>query len=117
MNITTEPEGIAAAVLIRAVEPMEGIEEMKRNRGNKETHRVASGPGNLTRAMRIDRSLNGEDVVKSGSLFLERGRWRGKIGITTRVGVTSGTSLKWRYFIKDSPFVSKGKPSRLPQNP
>ena len=117
LNITTETEGIAAAVLIRAIEPTEGVDEMKRNREVEELHRLASGPGNLTKAMRIDRSLNGEDVVNSDLLFLEGGSWVRRVRITTRVGVSAGRAFRWRYFVRGNPFVSKGRPSGQPQNP
>ena len=117
LNITTEPKGIAAAVLIRAVEPVEGVEEMTRNRGVEDIHRLGSGPGNVTKAMRIDRSLNGEDMVRSEALFLERGRRIEKIGVTTRVGVSAGSAFRWRYFVRENQFVSRGRPSRPPRNP
>jgi DNA-3-methyladenine glycosylase len=111
LNITTEPEGTAAAVLIRALEPKEGIDMMRRNRGVADVRRLASGPGNLTRALGIDRGLNGEDVVSSKVLFLERGVSVRGVGVSPRVGVSSGVSTKWRFFVKGSPFVSKGRPS------
>ena len=117
LNITTERRGTAGAVLIRAVEPSEGIEEMRRNRGVENLHRLASGPGNLTKALRIDRTLNGEDVVTSPKLFLEKGDQPLDVGISTRVGVSGGESFKWRFFAEGSPFVSKGKPSVPSQNP
>jgi DNA-3-methyladenine glycosylase len=117
LNITTEPSGTAAAVLIRAVEPSEGIERMRRNRGIENLQRLASGPGNLTKAFRIDRSFNGEDMVTSGMLFLERGERSLDVGVSTRVGVSGGKSFKWRFFVKESPFVSKGRVSAPSQNP
>ena len=117
LNVTTEPKGTAAAVLIRAVEPLEGVEDMRRNRGVEDVRRLASGPGNLTKALRIDRRRNGEDLVSSHSLFLERGRRPWEVGVSTRVGVSGGESFKWRFFAKQNPFVSKGKPSVSPQNP
>jgi DNA-3-methyladenine glycosylase len=117
LNITTETGGNPAAVLIRALEPGEGIAVMKNNRKLDEITRLASGPGNLTRSLQIDRSLNGEDVVRSRRLFLEDGPRIGKVGISSRVGITTGTSFKWRFFAEDSPFVSRGKPSRRTGNP
>ena len=117
LNITTEPKGIAAAVLIRAVEPVEGVEEMARNRGVEDIHRLGSGPGNVTKAMRIDKGLNGEDIVRSKGLFLEGSRRIDKVGVTTRVGVSAGSAFRWRYFVRENEFVSKGKPSKPPQNP
>ena len=117
LNITTEPEGIAAAVLIRALEPKEGVETMKRNRGVNDLRRLTAGPGNLTRALMVDRRLNGEDLCSSRVLFLERGGTLQDIGVSTRVGVSAGAGLRWRFFAKGSPWVSKGKPSVRAQNP
>jgi DNA-3-methyladenine glycosylase len=116
INITTEPSGTPGAVLIRALAPMEGFAQMSQNRGVKRIDKLTSGPGMLTKALGIDRSLNGEDIVTSRRLFIEAGRRPGRIGITTRVGIKEGSQYKWRYFIVGNRFVSKGHPSR-PQNP
>ena len=116
LNITTEPEGTAAAVLIRALEPITGIETMKRNRGVNDVRRLAAGPGNLTRALRIDRTLNGEDVVTSRVLFIEKGSVL-RSGATSRIGVSAGAGFRWRFYAKGSEFVSKGRPSVSSQNP
>jgi DNA-3-methyladenine glycosylase len=110
LNVTTEGKG-AAAVLIRAVRPAEGIEEMKRNRGVMELTEVASGPGKLTRALEIDLSLNGEDMATSRRLFFEAGRKIRNIGAGPRVGVSAGKSFRWRFYAEGDPFVSKGRPS------
>ena len=92
LNVTTEPEGTPAAVLIRAIQPVEGIETMRRNRGVDDLHRLASGPGNLTKALGIDGGLNGEDMVTSEMLFLEDGRGVEPVMSSTRVGVSAGRS-------------------------
>ncbi len=111
LNVTTESDGSPAAVLLRAVQPTEGIEEMAANRGTQDKGRLASGPGNLTKAFKIDRNLNGEDITKSDSLYFESGRAEGAIRMSTRVGVSHGKERKWRYFLAGSPYVSKGRPS------
>ena len=111
LNITTEGEGTAGAVLVRAIQPFEGIERMEKNRGVKEVVRLASGPGNLTRALRIDRSLNGEDMISSRRLWIETGRKIRKIGVSSRVGIGTGTSFGWRFYSRENPSVSRGKPS------
>lgn len=111
LNVTTESDGTPAAVLLRAVQPVEGIEMMVASRGLKDQTRLASGPGNLTKAFKIDRSLNGEDVTLSEGLFFEPGRAKGAVGVSTRVGVSVGKGRKWRYFLEGSPHVSRGKPS------
>jgi DNA-3-methyladenine glycosylase len=110
LNVTTEKKD-AAAVLIRAVLPMEGVERMKRNRGVTEPTEVASGPGKLTRAFEIDRSLNGEDMMTSERLFFESGQKVRRIGVSSRVGISAGKEFRWRFFAEGDPFVSKGRPS------
>jgi DNA-3-methyladenine glycosylase len=110
LNVTTEPKETPAAVLIRAIEPVEGIDVMKRNRGLDDLNRLTDGPGKLTRALRIERDLNGEDVIRSTRLFLERGTMQKGIGKSSRVGISSGKSFKWRFYVEGSEFVSRAKP-------
>ena len=116
LNVTTEPQGTPGAVLLRAIEPHEGIYVMSKNRGSVPLVRLTSGPGNLTKALGIDSGLDGEDLVTSDRLFLERGRKPRKILTSTRVGVSAGRSNRWRFFEWGNRFVSGGKPSS-PQNP
>ena len=111
LNIATERLGVPAAVLLRAIQPLEGVGVMSRNRGTDDIRRLGSGPGRLTEAMDIDRDFDGEDLVKSKRLFLVKGGAVGPIGVSTRVGVSAGRSRRWRFFVRDSPFVSKGRPS------
>ncbi|MCL4355873.1 MAG: DNA-3-methyladenine glycosylase [Thaumarchaeota archaeon] len=116
LNVTTEPWGTPGAVLLRAIEPYEGIYTMSKNRGSAPLIRLASGPGNLTKALGIDNGLAGEDLVMSDRLFLEGGRKPKTILTSTRVGVSAGWSNRWRFFEQGNRFVSGGKPSS-PQNP
>ncbi|MDG6989281.1 MAG: DNA-3-methyladenine glycosylase [Nitrososphaerota archaeon] len=115
LNVTTEPVGNAAAVLLRAIEPAKGMGLMSKNRGIADVQRLASGPGNLTKAMAIDRSLNGEDLVTSDRLFLESGRPEASILATSRVGVSAGRSNPWRFFLEGSRFVSRARPAAAPR--
>lgn len=117
LNVTTEGEGMPGAVLLRAVEPVEGIEKMKEKRGVEGVRRLASGPGNLTRALGIDGRLNGEDMVISSRLFLEQGEAAKEIGVSPRVGVSTGRAYMWRFYAKGNPFISRGKPAIATQNP
>lgn len=114
LNITTEQGGIPAAVLIRSIEPQEGLGVMMRNRGVYDVLRLASGPGNLTKAMGIDKNLNGEDIVNSRRLFLEHGRINVEVGTSTRIGVSAAWSRPWRFYMKENSFVSKGRPTSQP---
>ena len=98
LNFVTEPEGTACAVLLRAVEPVEGIDDK------------TWGPGLLCRAMEIDKQLNAVDLT-GGVLFLEHGTAPSRIGVSKRIGVDyAGRCAKrpWRFFDKDSAYVSKG---------
>ena len=117
LNVTTEA-GTPGAVLIRALEPIEGVRWMLKSRGLRFAFHVSDGPGRLTQALGIDRRLNGEDMVVSRVLFIEKGTEPKKIGTSTRVGISVGTERRWRYFVIGSRFVSRGKPSGPgPQNP
>jgi DNA-3-methyladenine glycosylase len=115
LNVTTEPRGTPAAVLLRALEPTEGIDEMEKNRGVRDASRLASGPGNLTSALRIDLGMNGEDLVTSRRLFLELGKPPDAIEASARIGVSAGKTKRWRYFASGSSAVSKRKPPPRPR--
>jgi DNA-3-methyladenine glycosylase len=104
LNLTTEREGIGA-VLIRAVEPTAGIEEMIARRGTDDVRKLASGPGRLGQAFGIDLRLNGKrlgDEVK-----VKARRAAPSITAATRVGITRATDLEWRFLETGSPFVSR----------
>jgi len=116
LNVTTELPGTAGAVLLRAIEPVEGVRWMLKNRGLGSAVHVADGPGRLTEALGINRLMNGEDMVNSKVLFIEMGTRPKRIGRSSRVGISVATDRRWRYFIEGSNFVSRGKPSG-PQNP
>lgn len=111
LNLTTEPPGSAGAVLIRAVEPMEGVDRMTKNRGGIAAEHATDGPGKLTQALEIDSALNGEDVVASDRLFVEEGKKVNGIGSSSRVGIRHGVELRWRFFVMGNSFVSKARPS------
>jgi DNA-3-methyladenine glycosylase len=110
LNVTTEPPGRPGAVLLRAIQPIEGVSEMIRNRWPRGRVHIADGPGRLTQALNIDRHFNGEDFVTSKRLFIESGRKPSRIGRSSRIGVSQGTKRRWRFFVVDSAFVSSGKP-------
>jgi len=107
LNVTTEFPGTPGAVLLRAIEPNEGVQWMLRNRGRGSAVHVSDGPGRLTEALGIDKRLNGEDMVNSKILFIEKGTQPKRIGRSGRVGITVATERRWRYFIADSKFVSR----------
>jgi DNA-3-methyladenine glycosylase len=113
LNLTTEPEGRAGAVLVRAIEPIEGLEQMLRNRNLDSDQHVTDGPGKLTQALRIDSTLNGEDLVTSGRLFVEEGSKAEETGSSSRVGIRQGVAFRWRFFVKGNRFVSKARPPTI----
>jgi DNA-3-methyladenine glycosylase len=111
LNIVTGKEGEGEGVLIRAGQPLEGIEQMKANRGKEDIKDLAGGPGKLTQALGIfDTSLSGKILNKS-SILLEKGEDVAAEDIiaSPRIGITKAAGLPWRFYIKDSPFVSKSK--------
>jgi len=107
-NVTTEPKGRPGAVLVRALEPVAGIEYMMENRGTKELRMLTSGPGRLTKALKIDKRLNGVDLTVSDELFIaDDGYVVEAVERSPRIGVSGGTRRKWRFYIKDNPYVSR----------
>ena len=111
LNVTTEEAGTPGAVLIRALEPLEGIDLMLRSRGRMKVEELANGPAKLTQSLRIDGRMNGEDLARSRRLFLEPGRRVKNPGSSPRVGISAGREYAWRFFVRGSRFVSRAKPS------
>ena len=118
LNAVAEPEGSAAAVLIRALEPTQGIEEMRERRGREEVEELCSGPGKLTEALGVGLSLNGADLAEPPfELSPRTGSWNGvEIVAGRRIGITKAAELPWRYSVKGSRFVSRPWP-RLTASP
>ena len=106
LNFVTEKNNIAGAVLIRALEPLDGIKIMKKNREIDEIKMLTNGPGKLTQAFDITRDQNGLDLT-GNTLYVLRGPKPEKIVQTTRIGINKGKELKLRFYIKGSEFVSK----------
>lgn len=108
LNVTTEPPGIGAAVLIRALEPVLGIAAMRRRRGAQVTlEALACGPGNLCRAFAIDRTCDGLDL-RTGDLRIEPDATveEGRIGVSGRVGLNVAQKWPLRFFDRQSPCTS-----------
>jgi len=110
LNTVTEPEGIPSAVLIRAIEPLEGLGLMKRRRGTNDLGNLTRGPARLCEALAIDRKLDGWDLTCGRQLWVTGDQGpapaAGRIVATSRIGISSGNDLLLRFFIADSPFVS-----------
>jgi DNA-3-methyladenine glycosylase len=120
VNVVTERQGFPAAVLIRALEPLDGVTTMQRRRGRPTKGRrwpspgalsaseLCSGPGNLTMAMGISQTENELDLA-GARLFVEDGHTvPARIAWSPRVGIRVGTDRLWRAFIKVHPSVSRG---------
>lgn len=113
LNIVTEDEGFPAAVLIRALEPVEGIAAMQRARRGAGLRQIATGPGKLTQALHITRSLNGADLTRGARLWVASDGYRvprDLLATGPRVGVDYAgehAHLPWRYYLRDSHYVSK----------
>jgi DNA-3-methyladenine glycosylase len=107
LNVSSETPGIGAGVLIRALEPLEGVRVMQRNRGTARVADLARGPGRLAQALRIDRALDGLDLCRKGSLWLARDDHdAGEIGQSVRIGISRDADRPLRFVLRDSPFVS-----------
>lgn len=107
LNVSSERPGIGAGVLIRALEPQDGIEIMRLNRGIERLRDLARGPGRLAAALRIDRSLDGLDLCREGPLWLGCGGQEPvEIGQSIRIGISREADRPLRFYLRDSPFVS-----------
>jgi DNA-3-methyladenine glycosylase len=113
VNFVCEPQGSASAVLIRAIEPTDGVEAMRRRRGLEDVRALCSGPGKLTEAMGITQAHNG--VALDEAPIGLYGRTEDVEVVTgVRIGITKAVELPWRYGLKDSRFVSKPFPAVVP---
>jgi DNA-3-methyladenine glycosylase len=115
LNVSSEAEGAGAGVLIRALEPLEGIAIMAHNRGTERLRDLTRGPGRLAQALRIDRSLDGVDLCRKGPLWLGRDSHgasevgKEKIGESVRIGISRDADRVLRFYLRGSPFVSGAK--------
>jgi DNA-3-methyladenine glycosylase len=114
LNISGQREGIGEGVLLRGLEPLEGIEWMQRHRRTKSLTELSRGPGRLAAAMRITRSLDGLDLCAKGPLWLgTAAKSRGKIGVSVRIGITQDAHRLLRFYERGNPFVSGPKSLRV----
>jgi DNA-3-methyladenine glycosylase len=105
LNLAAEEAGTGAAVLIRALEPVAGIDIMCAHRPASRLRDLARGPGRVCAALGIGRELSGEDLVTSRVLWLESGRAPG-IVVSTRIGLSRDQDRRLRFLERGSPFVS-----------
>jgi len=109
-NVVTERKGIPGAVLIRAVEPIAGIDLMRSNRRTTDIFQLSNGPGKLTQAFAITRDCNGLDLTCNDEFFIANSPSVVQLNLAVgrRIGVRAGADKLWRFYIKDNLFVSKG---------
>jgi DNA-3-methyladenine glycosylase len=114
MNVVTGREGEGSAVLLRAAEPLEGLDSMARRRGTDDPRLLCSGPARLCQAFGVGRRQNGLDVVRGRDVFLLAGEQApsSPVRVTSRVGIRNGVERPWRFLLEGDPFVSGGRPAR-----
>jgi DNA-3-methyladenine glycosylase len=115
LNAVCEPEGIGAAVLIRALEPLEGIETMRERRGLERPEDLCSGPGKLTQALDVELHHNGTDLARGPIRFgSPPPGWEDvDIVVGPRIGITKAAELPWRFCVAGSRSVSRPWPPGL----
>jgi DNA-3-methyladenine glycosylase len=114
LNVAGQREGIGEGVLLRAVEPLEGIAQMERFRGTERLLDLARGPGRLAEAFGVDRQLDGVNLCGDSVLWLGAAvRRTGRIGVSVRIGITKEAERLLRFYERGSPFVSGSKLLRV----
>ncbi len=106
LNVVCQPAGVGEAVLIRALEPLEGLALMRLNRRGVADQQLTNGPGKLCQALGIDLSLDGHPLTQS-PLYLLNGETPLAIGASTRVGISVGRELPLRFYERGNRFVSR----------
>ena len=119
LNIASERAGIGGGVLIRALEPLEGIELMQRHRKSTDLINLTRGPGRLAAALRIDRTLDGLDLFSRGPLWIgvrvpaksarQVAVKKPPAAVTVRIGITRAADKLFRFYERGNPFVSGPK--------
>jgi DNA-3-methyladenine glycosylase len=111
LNFVAEPDGEAAAVLIRAIEPTHGLAVMRERRGRRADVELCSGPGKLTEALGVGLDSNGADLTSDPFLLLpRRAGWNGEIVTGPRIGITKGVDRPWRFCLAGNAHLSSPKP-------
>lgn len=107
LNVVTGPKGNGQAVLIRALEPLTGVELMKKRRGRININELTNGPAKLVQALGISKADYGAYLLDGGKLRLEPGPSPDEVTQTFRIGIKQAIDKPWRFYITDNPFVSK----------
>jgi DNA-3-methyladenine glycosylase len=108
LNIVARRGKPAGGVLIRALEPLEGIDQMKRRRNSESLRNLMSGPGKITQALKIDKTLYGADLTRRGAMFItDEGDARFQTVRTPRIGIGSAREKLWRFVVQGNRYVSR----------
>jgi DNA-3-methyladenine glycosylase len=112
LNVSSERAGIGAGVLVRALEPIDGIDLMKKRRSSSSLRDLARGPGRLALAMAIDLHYDGVDLCTDPGLWLgvSDSEYRVVVSATTRIGLSREQARAWRFYERGSKFVSGPRP-------
>jgi DNA-3-methyladenine glycosylase len=114
LNAVCEPEDVGAAVLIRALEPVDGIEVMRVRRGPVPDAQLTNGPGKLTQALGIGLELNATSLLGDGPIAIEPGDPLPVVRSAPRIGITKAVDLDWRFTARDNAHVSRPHPRERP---
>jgi DNA-3-methyladenine glycosylase len=108
MNVTAGPPGHGSAILLRAAEPLDGVDELRVRRPGVPDLDLCRGPGRLAKALGVDRSMNGLDLFADDRLWLEPGRppAKGEIAVGPRIGIRKAVTHPWRFWERGSRYVS-----------
>ena len=116
MNVVTGRADEGSAVLLRAAEPLDGVEAMRLHRGRENVQELCAGPARLCQAFGVDRALDGADLVSDRDLWIGEGTAVAVSRVTAgpRIGIRVGIEHPWRFSVKDDPFVSGRSPGAGP---
>ena len=106
LNVVAKPVGSTGAVLIRALEPLDGIEIMRSRRGVLDERLLCSGPGKLCQALGIGLDMHGTDLVRSEALWISPGEPVREVSTSGRIGISRAIDHPWRYWVTGNPYVS-----------
>jgi DNA-3-methyladenine glycosylase len=108
MNIVCSPVGQGSAVLIRAVEPIEGLTYLEQNRGGISGKNLTNGPAKVCQAFKVNKNLNGHDLTKDPLKLIYKSINPGaEIVVTTRIGIKKAVDVPWRFYIKENAYISR----------
>lgn len=113
LNVVCDAEGVSSAALIRALEPLDGIEQMRQRRGGVADGQLCAGPGRLCQALAIRLGDHGRDLITDDELWIEPGQPAAPVVASARIGITRGLDRPWRFFEAGSRWVSAHRRGEL----